>query len=289
MRRKKSFGIPSKYLLVILTIFCVMMLFVSYVTGFSGGPLQAVSNYVFVPMQRGLDYVGSLISVSNEDAKSRKELLDENETLKQQVEDLTVQLNNTRLQQSELDTLRELYQLDQAYSAYETTGARVIAKGTSNWFDTFTINKGTADGITKDMNVIAEGGLVGIVTSASKHYAVVRSIIDDTARVSGMTNTTWDRCIVSGSLASMTQDQTISFSDLEDTSDSVSVGDAIVTSNISDKYQPGILIGYVTTIEMDSNNLTKSGTITPAVDFKHLQDVLVITKVKEISDGNENH
>ena len=52
-------------------------------------------------------------------------------------------------------------------------------------------------------------------------------------------------------------------------------------SNISDKYLPGILIGYVSEVEQDSNNITKSGTITPAVDFEHLEEVLVIRKMKQ--------
>lgn len=287
MKRKKNAGIPSKYLLLMLTIVCILMLFISYLNNFSGGPFQIFSNYIFVPMQKGLDYLGSTISISSEDAKTKQELLDENRQLHQQLEELSVQLNHTRLQQSELETLQELYQLDQSYSNYETTGARVIAKGTSNWFDTFTIDKGSDDGIAVDMNVIAGGGLVGIVTDVGKSYAIVRTIIDDTANVSGMTNTSMDLCIVSGSLSSMTDHHTILFTDLEDSENVVKAGDAIVTSNISDKYQPGILIGYVSTIKTDANDLTKSGTLTPVVDFKHLQEVLIITKVKETgANGN---
>ena len=59
------------------------------------------------------------------------------------------------------------------------------------------------------------------------------------------------------------------------------MGEQIVTSHISSKYLPGILIGYVKEIEVDANNLTRSGYITPAVDFQHLQEVLVITSTKE--------
>ena len=64
----------------------------------------------------------------------------------------------------------------------------------------------------------------------------------------------------------------------------VVVGDKVVTSDISDRYQPGILIGYISYIEEDSNNLTKSGYITPAVDFEHLSEVLVITELKQTID-----
>ena len=77
----------------------------------------------------------------------------------------------------------------------------------------------------------------------------------------------------------------IEFGQLVDSEDVVVEGDVIVTSNISDKYLPGILIGYISTIEQDANNLTKSGYITPAVDFEHLEEVLVITKLKQTVDG----
>ena len=67
-----------------------------------------------------------------------------------------------------------------------------------------------------------------------------------------------------------------------DNNNKAAVGDKIVTSNISEHYLPGILIGYISNIEIDSNNLTKSGTLTTAVDFEHLEDVLVIMELKQI-------
>ena len=63
------------------------------------------------------------------------------------------------------------------------------------------------------------------------------------------------------------------------------VGDPIVTSYISDKYQQGILIGYIDSIQTDSNNLTKSGTVTPAVDFEHIEEVLVIRNKKQVAEN----
>ena len=69
----------------------------------------------------------------------------------------------------------------------------------------------------------------------------------------------------------------------------VAVGEQIVTSNISSKYLQGLLIGYVSEVNVDSNNLTRSGYIIPAVDFKKLQEVLVITTTKQdlIDNGNQ--
>ncbi|MBC5685134.1 rod shape-determining protein MreC [Roseburia sp. AM51-8] len=281
MKRRGKSSFPSKYILLLLTVICIMLLFAGYATGYAGEPIRTICNYVFVPMQKGLDYVGESISINSDDTKTKEQLIAENAQLQEQIDELSTQLTNTRLQQSELDTLRELYDLDQTYADYKTTGAHVIGKGTSNWFNTFTIDKGSKDGIKVDMNVIAGSGLVGIVTDVGKNYAVVRAIIDDTSNVSGMILSNNDNCIVSGNLKSMTESNMITFSNLEDSEDKVSTGDSVVTSNISDKYLPGLLIGYVTDITEDNNNLTKSGEITPVVDFKHLQDVLVIMQLKE--------
>lgn len=281
MKRRGKSSFPSKYILLLLTVICIMLLFAGYATGYAGEPIRTICSYVFVPMQKGLDYVGESISINSDDTKTKEQLIAENAQLQEQIDELSTQLTNTRLQQSELDTLRELYDLDQTYADYKTTGAHVIGKGTSNWFNTFTIDKGSKDGIKVDMNVIAGSGLVGIVTDVGKNYAVVRAIIDDTSNVSGMILSNNDNCIVSGNLKSMTESNMITFSNLEDSEDKVSTGDSVVTSNISDKYLPGLLIGYVTDITEDNNNLTKSGEITPVVDFKHLQDVLVIMQLKE--------
>ena len=99
--------------------------------------------------------------------------------------------------------------------------------------------------------------------------------------VSSMVLTTSDRCIVNGDLQQMNSSQNILLTDLKDSDDKVAVGDPVVTSNISDKYLQGILVGYINTLGTDSNNLTKSGTVTPAVDFEHLEEVLVILEKKE--------
>ncbi|MBE5909606.1 rod shape-determining protein MreC [Pseudobutyrivibrio sp.] len=280
-QRKAGGGIPSKYLLTILSIFCIMLLFFSYSTGFTGGPLETVANHLFIPMQKGIDFIGSSIAFSSADTKSKEELIAENENLQAQVDDLNAKIDIMELKLKELNDLQELYQLDQTYYDYETTGARIIGRGTTNWFNTFTIDKGSNDGIKVNMNVIADGGLVGIVVSVGDSYAVVRSIIDDTSNVSATISSTEDNCIVSGSLEKMTSDNLILFSNLDDEDNQVAIGDEIVTSNISDKYLPGLMIGYVSSVSLDENDLTKSGTLTPVVDFKHLSDVLVILQLKE--------
>ena len=281
MKRKKTkFSIPARYLLLGLCGIFIFVIFLSYSAGTSGGPLNSVASYIFVPMQKGINSVGTFFSNKSDRFQTLEEVTDENEKLQEQVEKLTTELNTTKLEQYELEDLRNLYQLDQQYSNYKKTGAHVIGKGGSNWFNIFLIDKGSKDGIEKDMNVIAGSGLVGIVIDVGPHYAKVRSIIDDSSKVSGMVLSTSDSCIVKGDLKSMNEDRVIQFSELKDTENQIKEGDQIVTSNVSDKYLPGISIGYISEAKMDSNNITKSGTITPSADFEHLREVLVILDKK---------
>ena len=279
--RNKKKHLVSKYVLLILTGVCIVALFTSLVFNLSGGPLNTVAGYVFIPMQKGINNAGSWISDKANDFKTLGEVLKENKELESQVSDLTQKLNKTKLEQYELDNYRELLALDDKYSEYQKVAANVIAMDGTNWFSTFTIDKGTKDGIQKGMNVIAGSGLVGIVTDAGPNFAKVRSIIDDSSNVSSMVLTTKDNFNVGGSLKSMNKDKVLPFTELRDEDDKVKVGDPVVTSYVSDQYQEGILIGYVASVEKNANNLTKSGTITPVVDFQHLREVLVITSIKD--------
>ncbi len=284
MKRKPKFILPTKYILLILTGVCIAALLLSFTLGINGGPLNTVAGYVFVPMQKGINTVGSWITDKSEHLKKLSDVMKENEELKQQVDSLTTELNTIKLEQYELENLRELLNLDQKYPSYDKVAANVIGKDGGNWFTNFTIDKGADDGIEKDMNVIAGSGLVGIVTDVGPNYAKVSTIINDTMKVSGMVTSTSDNLIVNGSLQNMNENMVIEFSNLNDKDNKVTIGDPVVTSYVSDQYQQGILIGYISTLEMDANNLTKSGTITPAVDFEHIEEVLVILNKKQTAE-----
>lgn len=285
IKRKPQFTLPTKYILLGMTVLCVTVMFLSFTFNLSGGPLNAVAGYVFVPMQKGINAVGGWMSEKADNLKNLNDVMQKNEELQAQVDELTAELNTIKLEQYDLDNYRALLELDDKYPSYKKVAANVIGKDSGNWFNTFIIDKGSKDGIEKDMNVIAGSGLVGIVTDVAPNYAKVKSIIDDTSSVSGMDLATSDNCIIRGNLHMMNENQEIELSDLKDTDDQVQAGDQIVTSYISDKYLQGILIGYIKDVSVDSNNLTKSGTITPVVDFEHIQEVLVILDKKEDVSG----
>lgn len=280
-KRKTKMILSSKYLLLILTGVCISAILLSFTFNISGGPLNAVAGYVFIPMQNGINHVGSWLSRQADNLENLSVVMAENEELKKQVEELTIELNTIKLERYELENLRELYDLDQKYPSYEKIAANVIGKDAGNWFHTFTIDKGSNDGIEVNMNVMAGSGLVGIVTDVGPNYAKVKAIISDTSSVSGMVLTTSDNIIVNGSLQKMTDNMTIEFTGLNDRENKVEAGDPVVTSYVSYDYQQGILIGYISEISTDANNLTRSGTITPAVDFEHIEEVLVILNKKQ--------
>ena len=270
----------TKYFLFGLSLLCICMIGITTIRGSILNPLRTAVGYVLVPIQSGVNrVVGGLYNELSSVGKL-KTALAENETLKTRVDELTEENTRLRSEQFELERLRSLYELDQEYMQYHKIGARIIAKDSSSWFSVFRIDKGSDDGIKEDMNVIAGGGLVGIVTDVGANYATVRSIIDDSSRVSAMAQQSGDSCIVAGDLQ-LFKDGRLKLSYMEK-DDDIKDGDMIVTSNISGKFLPGILVGYATDITVDYNdNLTKSGYLIPAARFDRLQEVLVITDLKD--------
>ncbi len=272
----------SKYILAGLSFFCIVLIAVTSINNSILTPLRTGVGYVLIPFQSGVNAIGTSLYNHIRDFSTMQEAQAENEELKGRVAELTEENNRLQAEQYELERLRELYALDQDYMQYEKVAARVIAKDSGNWFQIFRINKGSNDGIKENMNVIAGGGLVGIVTDVGANYATVRSIIDDASRVSCMSMRSGDNCIVSGDLT-LFQEGLLGMDHVKKEAD-IQEGDKIVTSNISDVFLPGILVGYATELTTDSNNVTKSGQIVPVAEFDNLQEVLVITQLK---DGGE--
>lgn len=282
LKKKFQFRIhlKSKHLLVIMTFFCGSAVVSTLASGVTSEPLAEAAGMIVVPFEKSIDGIGSWIGEISQTFQDKQELINKNQELQDAVDTLTEQNNILIQNQSELSRLQELYKLDEEYSSYPKVAARIISKDPGNWYDTFMINRGSNDGIRVDNNVISGKGLVGIVTEVGANWATVRAIIDDSSYVSVMTVGTDDNCVVTGDLELIDEGK-LRFSQLYDKDDKVTVGERIVTSNISDKYVEGLFVGYVSELELDTNNLTKTGTIVTPVDFKHLKDVFVITVNKQ--------
>lgn len=282
-RRRRDFEFNPKYILIACIVLCVGLMVVTYrfPKKFSGAK-TAVGNIVS-PMQRGINSVGRSISDRLQAFRDVKDLRKENSQLKLRIDELTTTNQQLTQEKYELDGLRRLYELDAKYIDYKKVAARIIASDTNNWFYNFIVDKGTDDGIQIGMNVLAGSGLVGIVSETGKNWSRVRSIIDDDSNVSGMSLETHDTCIVEGDLKLMKEK---GFIRVEMISMDAGFTDnsEIVTSHISDRYLQGILIGYISDIKVDSSNMTKTAYLMPAVNFERLDEVLIITELKDSYD-----
>lgn len=282
MRKRTKVSIDPKYILLTIAIICVGLILISFKFQEKMTPVRSAVGSVITPMQRGINRIGRAVAEGMEYANTLDKLVQENDSLKSQLDELSSQ--NRLLQQDkyELERFRTLYDLDQKYSDYPKVAAHVVSGDPGNWYNTFIIDKGTDDGLSVNMNVMAGDGLIGTIIEVNKSYSRVRSITDDESYVSGTFLKTSDDCIVSGNLKLM-DEGVIEISGIPADAE-IEDGYEVVTSHISDKYLPGILIGYVRDLTMDPSNMTQSGYLIPASDFSGLDMVLVIKELKDSGD-----
>ena len=284
-RNKKKANRPNTVFFILLLL-CALAIGMGLFRDFTGGTGFQVANYILAPMQKGIGSVGRLAAGTSRKNRTIAELEEENNQLREQIDQMKSQINSLEQNLSDYNDLLDLYQLSEKYSGYEMTGARIISKDPGNWYNRFTINKGSKNGILPGMNVVSDNGLVGIVVSTSPSTSVVRSIIDDNSSVSGMLSKNYNTCIVSGDLTLINSN----LMDVELLSDNTSIadGDEVVTSYISDKFLPGLLIGYISKVSDTEADLSKHAQLTPAVDFEHLSNVLIIKQLQTDPDQEDS-
>ncbi len=270
----------SKYIFIGIALLCFVLFFIS--SRFpeqTTGLRSAVANFV-TPMQSGLNRIGRSIYNRIVNLSDINTLLEENQALKDELNELKYEYDMLLRDNNELEEYRNLYELDQKYVQYPKVAAKIISRDSNSFYSTFTVDKGSADGIKEGMNVLAGNGLCGIVYEVYDHSSKIRSVIDDTAALSGMSLKSSDTCIVSGNLESILKNGYIDITMISLNAE-IEENAAIVTSHISDKYHQGILVGYAVNITLDASGMAYKANLIPAVDFEHLETVLIITQMKE--------
>ena len=279
MKNKLSKFFTPKRILLAVVFFCVVLTATSFFTDKLITPLRNVFSYIVVPIQNGINSIGSGLTDDDNKKKTLEELQTQNKELESQVASLKAENDALKSDADELSDLRNFYGMESQLSSYTKVGARVIGTTSTNWNQSFTIDQGSKKGIKVDMNVITDKGLVGIVTEVYDSYSVVTTIVADNSNVAAMDERTKDQCIVEGDITLM-DSGIIKLSRIKSNA-GIKSGDKIVTSNISSTYLPGLLVGYVKDITSDDSGLSKSGNLVPAADFYHLTDVVVITTTKD--------
>jgi rod shape-determining protein MreC len=235
--------------------------------------IQVVTFGIFSEVQRGtmtsVDSVRSVWSgyVALRDAQIENEKL--KRELQTELQTLQVRLQEERAQAQRAENFRQLLELRQR-AGVDTVAAEIIAGPASPDFRDMAIDKGSVDGVARDMAVISPAGVVGRVMLAGRRAARVQMLIDPNAAAGAMIERTRAQGLAAGQGSSLLR------MDYVPATADVKQGDLVVTSGIDQVYPKGFVIGTVEAITRGSGSYHQI-TVRPAVDFARLEEVLVVT------------
>lgn len=203
----------------------------------------------------------------------------QNKMLMSEVEQLrAIQVSSTEIK-AENERLRSLLNYKQGATQFDLVAAQVIARDPGNWTNSIIVNRGSNDGIRKDLAVITPQGLVGSVVAVFDNYSRVQLILDPRSSVGGLVQRPESR--VAGIIEGNPKDKTsVSMLNVPRDADIVE-GDNIVTSGFGGIYPKGILVGKVSNIANDEGGLLKVAVLEPAVNFQKLEEVAIIVQSRE--------
>jgi rod shape-determining protein MreC len=235
----------------------------------SGLPvLQVVTFGSFAEVQRGMTAMVDGVQGFWSGYIALRQVQAENGTLRQEVQDLQIRLQQERAEARRTDNLRQLLELRDRANL-DTTAAEVIAAAASPEFRTVTIDKGTSNGLKTDMAVISPAGVVGRVILPSGRAAKVQLLIDRNAAAGALIERTRVQGVIEGF-----GDGTLRMAYVPATAD-VKPGDLVVTSGIDGIYPKGFVIGTIEHVEAGNGGYHQI-TVRPAVDFSRLEEVLIV-------------
>lgn len=199
---------------------------------------------------------------------------------------LSLELDSAQEAILENERLTNLLNAKSRYEALDPVYAKVIARDAGQWFETFSINKGTSDGVTTGMAVVNGDGLVGRVYEAGMNYAKVICIIDTRSAVACMVQRTRDNGVMRGGIVTNADNAECYIYYLPNLNN-ISPGDAVITSGTDSLYPKGLTIGTVSAVCLEAGSEGSYAILSPAVDFHHIEEVFVLREVVETdSDSN---
>ncbi len=202
-------------------------------------------------------------------------LLAENEALKQQIAEMQ---EDNRLADSvsrENDRLRDLLDLQEAHPDYELVDGYVIARSSTDWVSTVTIDKGASSGIEVGMCAItANGEVVGLVTEAGSNYCVVKTVLDSSLEISATVAANGYSGMVQGGYTS--GNEGLLRMNYLPSSAVIRNRDQVVTAG-STVYPRNLILGYVVDAGMGESGVAKYAILEPAADIESLEQVFILT------------
>jgi rod shape-determining protein MreC len=205
--------------------------------------------------------------------KSLDQLEHENAAL--QVENRELRATNQGLRDVEHEVNRLRHALNyRERSVFKLIAAEIIARDSSTWWRTITINRGKRDGIQTDMPVVTDLGLVGKTTTVSEGISVVLLLSDENCRVAASVEGSREQGIVSGERTTTGLTPLLNLNFLSKQAD-LKPGQKVYTSGVGGVFPSGLLIGAVKSFRV--RELDGQAELTPTVDLSHLEDVFVVT------------
>jgi rod shape-determining protein MreC len=230
--------------------------------------LQVVTFGLFAEVQRASSAMVSSVSGGWSNYVSLRDVRAENETLRRQLDEAQLQLQEHRaLAERSRGLMATLGLRDRSH--LQTVAAEVIGAGATTDFKTVTIDKGTADGVRADMAVMAPGGVVGRVVVPSGRAAKVQLLIDRSAAAGVLIERSRSQGVAVGAGGELLRMEYVS--EVAD----VVAGDTVVTSGIDGIFPKGFVVGKVEAVEKSGNSY-KQILVRPAVDFSSIEEVLVV-------------
>lgn len=285
---KKKNNIPKKYILVIIIILIIILLVIFSVTLKEDRKLNKVESL----FKDGFTYIENIITYPfnyvNDNIKSYKKLKDvekNNDVLETSIDRIdSIEAENIELRR-QLDALKDELNISYTLSDYEYLNATVISRNVGYWYNKLTINKGSYNGVEKDMVVISSKGLIGRVVKTSTFTSDVRLITtSDTNNKISVHVSNGDNNLYGVINGYDYKNSVLELEGISNTKD-VNVGDYVYTSGLGGIFPAGILIGTVTEITTDSYDLAKIMKVTPSADFN---DINYVSILKRKSDSNDS-
>ncbi len=193
----------------------------------------------------------------------------ENEILKSTLSKLREE--NNRLREAILADKREqkLYDL-QASHPFPSVLAQVIVRDPSNWFQTFLVNKGEKEGVSKDMAVLTSEGVVGRVIESSPHIAKILLITDPNSALDVIVQNSRSQGILEGKM------EEVCILKYVNKTEKVETRDTVITSGLGGIFPKGLKVGTVNKVERRQRGIFQYIEVTPAVNFSQLEEVLIL-------------
>ncbi|MDN5331658.1 MAG: rod shape-determining protein MreC [Tepidanaerobacteraceae bacterium] len=247
------------------------------------GMLEHPVIFVVKPVQEAFSWISHRIRETVSSVSQLFYLKRENETLKEQVNEL-LEYKHKFLEYSEENArLRRMLDFKEKNTQYNMVAAEVIGREPGNWFNVIIINKGSKNGITENMAVVTERGLVGYTIDVGDDWAKVLMLLDNRMSVSAMIQRTRDNGILKGNIAPAPPGYAKLVFLPADAH--IVKGDVVISSGLGGIVPKGILIGEVVEVKKESDNLTQYAIVKPAVDFQKLEEVFVIKSQRTLPGG----